>query len=291
MRKIRVMASFIILSLFVIVNYAYADTEVSGNITDDTTWTLANSPYIVTGDINIFPDVQLTVEAGTIVKLNYSIKMWIKGRLVAEGTSSNYISFISNSDNYWDSIYFDEESSGTIKYCKIEKADTGIYVNTAPVEISNNEIKDNITYGIFVYDVDEFLSISSNVIFGNSTGILIRFSGYWEDIEVIVTNNIISNGNVGIEIYASNVDLEHNTILKNSYGVKIDKGLFDHLMRFNDNEVSSNEIGIQICGEITYLKHNNILDNNNYALENTCSGEIDASNNWWGTTDTPAIFN
>ena len=35
----------------------YGDTYVSGNIMTDTTWSKANSPYIVTGIVQVYPDV------------------------------------------------------------------------------------------------------------------------------------------------------------------------------------------------------------------------------------------
>ena len=259
---------------------------------------MVNSPYIVTGDINIFPDATLTIEAGTLVKLNASVKLWVKGQLIAEGTSSNYISFTNNSESNWNWIGFDAGSSGTIRYCKIEKADTGIIVNSAPVEISNNQITDNLTYGIAIqgvgpdyYGVGKFPPVSSNAIFGNSTGISISVSGLFEEIKV--TNNIISDGDIGIEIRDSSIDLNHNSILKNSsYGIKIGARFGTDILSFDDNVVSLNGIGIQTTdNEITSLTDNNIADNYEYALENTCSGDIDASNNWWGTTDTSLIDN
>ena len=45
-----------------------AQTNVSGGIFSNTTWTKANSPYIVTDTVVVFPGVTLTIQPGVIVK-------------------------------------------------------------------------------------------------------------------------------------------------------------------------------------------------------------------------------
>ncbi|MGD8950664.1 MAG: hypothetical protein PVG62_07935, partial [Desulfobacterales bacterium] len=45
--------SALLISLFVLAGTSLAETYVSGNITSDTTWGVAGSPYIVTGDITV----------------------------------------------------------------------------------------------------------------------------------------------------------------------------------------------------------------------------------------------
>ena len=47
----------------------YAQTNVSGGIFSNTTWTKANSPYIMTGPVVVFPNVTLTIEPGVVVKI------------------------------------------------------------------------------------------------------------------------------------------------------------------------------------------------------------------------------
>ena len=48
-------------------------TDVSGHIDTDTTWTVAGSPYIVTGNVFVYgtpTNVTLTVQAGVEVRFN-----------------------------------------------------------------------------------------------------------------------------------------------------------------------------------------------------------------------------
>src|SRR4029079_9275946 len=75
-----------------------AQTNVSGGIYNNTTWTLANSPYIVTDTIVVFPGVTLTIEPGVTVKFDDGKFIQIRqGSLIAAGTASDSITITSNS--------------------------------------------------------------------------------------------------------------------------------------------------------------------------------------------------
>lgn len=114
-------------SLFCIISLsAHAQTNFSGGIYANTTWTLANSPYILTGPVVVFPNVTLTIEPGVVVKIqetSYStsqqIYLELRGKLVAKGTITNPISFIPNSvpslgtDYIWQGIFVKTAQGGS----------------------------------------------------------------------------------------------------------------------------------------------------------------------------------
>ena len=83
--------------LFIFLTYGYGQTNVSGVISSNTTWTLANSPYIATGNILINEGVTLTIEPGVVVKFDSEKTLQIRGEFIAQGTSDNKITFTSNS--------------------------------------------------------------------------------------------------------------------------------------------------------------------------------------------------
>ena len=81
------------------ISPAGADTIVSGVIATDTTWTVSNSPYIVTNNMTVNPGATLTIEPGVIVKFVANKGLTVKGRLVAAGTPDDRIVFTSIRDD------------------------------------------------------------------------------------------------------------------------------------------------------------------------------------------------
>ncbi len=70
-------------------------TEVTGPITADTTWSAANSPYVISGPFTINSGATLTIEPGTSVHLGAKVDLVVTngGRLLAEGTAEKPIHF------------------------------------------------------------------------------------------------------------------------------------------------------------------------------------------------------
>ncbi len=80
-----------------------ANTNVSGPILADTTWTLVDSPYIVTGSVLIGGGATLTIEPGVVVRVNADLGIQVgspegfgPGTLLAQGTPAQPIRFTSN---------------------------------------------------------------------------------------------------------------------------------------------------------------------------------------------------
>lgn len=92
------------LTLFVILtaSAAASGVEVSGE--QSGRWTLAASPYIVTGNIVVPEDKTLTIEPGVIVKFAGYYSLKVNGTLRALGSPTNRIVFTSGADNEYDDI-------------------------------------------------------------------------------------------------------------------------------------------------------------------------------------------
>ena len=61
-------------------------TYVEGHISQDTTWTLADSPYVVTKDLIVDPGVTLTISPGVEVRFGGNFILAVEGKLSAIGT-------------------------------------------------------------------------------------------------------------------------------------------------------------------------------------------------------------
>ena len=70
-----------------------AGDDVGGDITTDTTWTLAGSPWVIRTNVTVFDGVTLTIEPGVTVYVVASTSLRVYGTLLAEGTEALPITF------------------------------------------------------------------------------------------------------------------------------------------------------------------------------------------------------
>ncbi len=73
-----------------VLGVGHAETPVSGVITSNATWTQADSPYMLTGNLIVNSGVTLTIDPGVTVNVD-SYQLQVNGLLNARGTSSNKI--------------------------------------------------------------------------------------------------------------------------------------------------------------------------------------------------------
>ena len=92
---------FLILIVFLFTPFlkVFASTEVLDNITSDTTWTLAESPYVINSSIAVENGATLSIEPGVVVKFDYDTELIVDGVLNASGTRDLPIYFTSIADD------------------------------------------------------------------------------------------------------------------------------------------------------------------------------------------------
>jgi hypothetical protein len=110
--------------LLLITVTACADTYVTADISVDTTWDLAGSPYVIQGDIRVLSPNTLTIDPGVVVEFDYwwSLAALDDASIVAAGTPGAEIVFTSHSptpapDDWWG--VFPTESS-VLTHCIFE---------------------------------------------------------------------------------------------------------------------------------------------------------------------------
>ena len=62
----------------------WAQTEASGSIDSDETWTADNSPYLVTGSVTLEPEAILTTEEDVVVDISSDRSIYARGELIAD---------------------------------------------------------------------------------------------------------------------------------------------------------------------------------------------------------------
>jgi hypothetical protein len=175
--------NLLLIFLFCISFLANAQTNVSGFINANTTWTLAGSPYIVVGNALLSHGYTLTIDPGVVVKFDTGRVLQIDGELIAVGTAANRITFTSNQTNPaagdWGKIHFADTSidavfdtagnyvSGCVmKYCNALYGGGigfGIIHNERSMPyFSNCRIENSLKNGIYAYG--DYYRIDSSVV-------------------------------------------------------------------------------------------------------------------------------
>jgi len=170
--------TLIAVALLSVFSYTARATNVGGAILTDTTWTAANSPYIVTSAIVIGGNKTLTIDPGVVVKFNAGLGITVgsqafqNGTLKAIGTPTQKILFTSNvapsQPGQWKDIQFTARAvsgavdangqyvSGSIlEHCIVEYGGSGtsgsgaITITQAAPVISFCEVRYNSRSGIY----------------------------------------------------------------------------------------------------------------------------------------------
>src|SRR5437868_5969633 len=127
----------IIIAFMLLSTAADAQTYVSGGIYSDATWFKANSPYIVTDNIVVFPNVTLTIEPGVTVKFADGKSIEIRqANLIALGTAFDSITITSNSNNphlgIYQGIVFTFPYKAKVEYCNFKYASKALNTPGGP---------------------------------------------------------------------------------------------------------------------------------------------------------------
>jgi|GEM_PF-2079661 hypothetical protein len=162
--------------VFLLVNsdISYADsTWVSGTISGQT-WTAANSPYCVNGNITVN---SLVIEPAVEVHFFGNYDFRITGSLTAVGTKEDSIIFTKAASNVarWAGIWLDHVPEGTeLAFCRIDSGNHGLYSdNSTDVVVRNTTIKNNYLMGTGVRGCGVYvlgnLTLTECQIVGNTT--------------------------------------------------------------------------------------------------------------------------
>lgn len=258
------LVSILLLSSLQLFSIATA-TSVEGDILEDTTWTVTDSPYEIANNVTVKKGVNLTIEPDVTLRFNGNASLIVEGSLLAVGNSSNRITFTSNEPNpirgQWDGIKFvgEDTESFILKFVDINYAKYGILVESlGKTVVEKSEIANNSLSGIHVIGRSNVV-IKENVIKLNGNGI--STAGNISFGMIVVDNSISFNDENGIYVYTSGADIcrifyvtiSGNHIFQNGNGIYLfsnagteNTEAHIHRVTVSGNIISSNGYGVRL---------------------------------------------
>jgi hypothetical protein len=230
-------------------------TQVGGILASNTTWTTANSPYTITSTIQILDNINLAIEPGVTVTIQSSdtTMFLINGVIQAHGNITNKIIFDGKGNsNFFKTNHTIAKGFVDLDYCIIRNGQSAfLFDNTGSFNLTNSELS-NLSQSSYLWYPSQDTFIEYNA-FTNTAGIKIGtvdFSSQSPGSVYIRYNLFNSNQGFIINNYAS-------------YG--------SSKIMVNNNSFT-NTAGIILEVEKT-----------------ATTADMDASQNYWGTTNTTII--
>ena len=287
------------------IAFAKPPRATSGEISTNTTWTSANSPYEITGNLLVKAGVTLTIEAGVEVKFANNIGLQVNGTLIARGTPTNHILFTSNqpspSAGDWISIFFASPSADAtfdtdgnyiggsiLEYCEVHygggSGSSGtIRIESSAPYINHSTISNGASNGLYIYQGSPRIS---NSVISNNAQRGIHIYNYPGGGTVTVSNNTIRNNTqdgIYAYLYGNQTATFSGNLLQSNGGAGI-RASSGWLTIASNNVDSNSGGGINLDGEgcTNAQISNNTITNNSAST----GGGINANPGWCGTTTT-----
>ena len=301
---------------FIPWNKATADTNVSSSSITNPVWTPENSPYIVSGTLEVATGATLKIQAGTEVRFNPGAKLLVNGELDVLGTAADPVmltlntasSSASSTSGFWGGIEFGTNAVSA-------NFSNGVYTNGSIIR--NAIIK--FSAGVKCYDASPYIvdnqfnnnTVGLNILgtAGSAGGLVLDAANAGSNSSKIkplyISDNTFSDNGVGIVINRNNGQdyvmtpagysyigdsvvtayIDKNTISGSSLGIQIAAG---------DNDVITNNIIRYNSGPAIFLAdttrghviQNNELNNNTIGLTVTSANTAILQNNIKNNADT-----
>jgi subtilisin family serine protease/fibronectin type 3 domain-containing protein len=264
--------------------------EIGGVISSDTILT-ADRFYIVTSSLLVPSGVTLTVQPGTTLCFERDKYLQVEGTLVARGMPTNPILFTasqSQAKGFWGDTH--QVSNNGIRFMDTS---TDALFDTGGDYLSGSILQHTIVeYGTGVSVSSSAPFIDDNVIRhnGGNAGAAINVSGS-SMTQPVISHNLVLGNDLGINIGYGQV--RNNILTDNSAGVSIAGGVFEkNVVTRNAGWPGNSAFGLG-CDAFVLSVGNSIYANiATYDMRAPgcfLNATIDATNNWWGTTDSTTV--
>ena len=183
-----------------------------------------------------------------------------------------------------------------------------VIANNILLNCNNAQLTGTGTYGVDVHNRNN-VTVKNCKLSGYNMGI-----GVYSTTNSSITSNLVSGGQYGIRVFGSsgnefkknnatthiqscfsiiststNNNFVQNDLRNCNWGIYLTATSSGN--SFSGNTITQNVEGlnIRLNSLNTYFHYNNIYSNTNYNIYNAQSQDLDATNNWWGTTNSATI--
>jgi len=286
-------------------------TYAWGPIDKNTVWTLVDSPFVVSGDIVIYPGATLTIEPAVEVRFGGNFSITVEGALLAKGTGASNVKFTSNGLNPnpgdWGTILLNDANSvASLSNCTIEYATNGITVNTGRLTLEDSQVRSNSGNGIavangttgannnsFESNVESGIYVEGNnqvMVHGNNFTLNadgVTLAGNFTSETDIQQNYFLNNTHSGISLEAesySSTLIVNNQFSANDYGFYVSTNASTNIA---SNYIMNNTVGIFYETGNTHEARFNDIYNNTIGMDVSQNAIVDARYNYWGDKSGP----
>ena len=247
-----------------------ATTNIMGQITN-MTWSAANSPYVIKGDITILSGATLTIEPGVEIQINSSddqgsgmnpnkVEIIVNGSLLIQGTANNPITIHAQSGaakGTWSGIEINNFATPvTIDHANIQDAESAIQSAAPNISITNSSLSNNSANGLNVTAGNAILI--NDIMTENAVGLLVQTTG-----SATVANSLVYTNTSGVENSQTqdSLSLVNCTIYGNmNSGVYVHAGA-NSKTSIKNTAITSNSIGVNRTSGTALITYSDIWGN------------------------------
>ena len=283
--------SILALLFLLLVSTSFAQTSVQGGIYNNTTWTVANSPYTITGPVVVFPGNTLTIEPGVQLLINNqasnTIYIEARGTINCIGTSQLPIKIRTLYDTTnvgWQGFVCTNSQGGVINSNYFDIANAYYPFGYESVPNSLNYTNCKFRHCIQAITAGTNVNLNNCAIIDNEVGVY-----GWTYFTF--NNCLFKDNTTAIYAYASAFDMSNCNFIDNQIGIAFQANAVDSIV-IHDCEFLNNELALNypnngkvynclFSENTSALKaaydceiYNNQFINNELALEATVKAEI-----------------
>jgi hypothetical protein len=209
---------------------SFAQTSVSGGIYQNTTWTLAGSPYVVTGSIVVFPGKTLNIEPGVEIQINNqpssNIYIETRGTINCIGTDILPIKIYALNDTMnnvaWQGFICTSSQGGVLNADRFQISNAYFPFSYETALANYNYTNCTFKRCFQAVTVGESVNLNNCQFIDNEVGVY-----GWANFTI--DNCLFKDNTTSIYAYASVLTMTNSDFIDNQIGLSFVANIFDSM--------------------------------------------------------------